>query len=635
MSGIVGWGRVRRLLVLVGMVFVVLPAGSALADVTIGQTGSDGGGCGPNPPGGVDADTNYVVPTGGGAITSFSFQSTSLNDGVQLEFLALRPVSGTTYKVVGKTGLETLAGTGLETFSASIPVQAGDIIGFFYPELLWNCLHDAAGVSGDIGSGGVADPAVNSNVDLPPGFSGKDVNESANVVAAPSIAKAFGAATVPVGGTTSLTFTLTNPSANTSALSGVAFTDTLPSGLVVATLNGLSNSCGGTATATAGTGSVSLTGGSIPANSNCTVVVNVTGTAAGDKNNSTTVSSTNGGTGNTATASLTVVAPPSIAKAFSPNQVQVGGASTLTFTLTNPPANPVAASGVAFTDTLPSGVVVSTPNGLSNSCGGTATATAGTGSISLTGASIAMASSCTVVVNVTASTVGAKVNTSGAVSSTNGGTGNTATATLTVVDSDLALTGVPANVTTNATGPTGAVVHYTPPTATDEGGETPTVGCLPASGSTFAIATTTVTCTATDADDSNSPVTASFTVTVKGATGHFQDLLASVGALPSSTAKSVLSIQVGDALTAAQAGNTSRVCMDLFGVIRTAQTQESYGQLTAAQATSIINAANQIAAVVGCGAATPAPGVLRPAAEPAVKHAAHKRHHGIKTRSKR
>ena len=201
------------------------------------------------------------------------------------------------------------------------------------------------------------------------------------------------------------------------------------------------------------------------------------------------------------------------------------------------------------------------------------------------------------------------------------------------LDSDLALTNVPANVTVNATGPTGAVVNYTPPTATDEGGETPTVGCLPASGSTFAIGTTTVTCTATDADDLNSPVTATFTVTVTGALGQLQALLASVGALPSSTAKTVLSVQLGDAIAAEQAGNTGRVCMDLFGVIRSAQTEESYGQLTAAQATSIINAADQIAAVVGCGGVDPAPVVLRPVVKPAVKHSGHKRHRGSRVQT--
>jgi hypothetical protein len=200
--------------------------------------------------------------------------------------------------------------------------------------------------------------------------------------------------------------------------------------------------------------------------------------------------------------------------------------------------------------------------------------------------------------------------------------------TVTVRDTDLALHNVPANITTNATSPAGAVVTYTPPTAVDEGSETPTAGCLPASGSLFAIGTTTVTCTATDVDDSNSPVHATFTVTVAGALGQLQALLASVGALPSSTAKTVLSVQLADAIAAEQSSNTSRVCMDLFGVIRSAEQEQSYGQLTAAQATSIISAADQIAAVVGCGGVEPAPVFLRPVVKPAVKHSGHRRHHG-------
>jgi hypothetical protein len=231
--------------------------------------------------------------------------------------------------------------------------------------------------------------------------------------------------------------------------------------------------------------------------------------------------------------------------------------------------------------------------------------------------------------------VGVKNNTSGAVSSTNGGTGNTANATLTVVDSDLALTGVPANITTDATGPFGAVVTYTPPTATDEGGETPTVGCLPASGSTFVIGTTTVTCTTTDVDDSNSPVHATFTITVKGAAGQLTDLSASVGALHPSTAKTVVSVQLADALAAEQSGNTSRVCLVLFGLVRLVEQERSYGQLTAAQATSIISAAEQIEAVVGCGGVDRAAVVVRPVVKPAVKHSGHKRHHAGKTRSVR
>jgi HYR domain/Galactose oxidase, central domain len=88
--------------------------------------------------------------------------------------------------------------------------------------------------------------------------------------------------------------------------------------------------------------------------------------------------------------------------------------------------------------------------------------------------------------------------------------------TVTVLDTDLAMTGLPADITTNATSQSGAVVTYTSPSAIDEAGDNPaaTVACAPASGSTFAIGTTTVTCTATDADDTPSTVSQSFTITV-------------------------------------------------------------------------------------------------------------------------
>jgi hypothetical protein len=83
------------------------------------------------------------------------------------------------------------------------------------------------------------------------------------------------------------------------------------------------------------------------------------------------------------------------------------------------------------------------------------------------------------------------------------------------VDHDLALTNLPSNITTNATSPQGATVTYTLPTVVDEDNPLPPVNCLPASGSTFAIGTTTVTCTVSDSDDSNSPVSQSFSVTVQ------------------------------------------------------------------------------------------------------------------------
>jgi hypothetical protein len=68
----------------------------------------------------------------------------------------------------------------------------------------------------------------------------------------PTITKRFGAATVALNGSTTLTFIITNPNA-TLSLTGIGFTDTLPTGRVVATPNG--RSCGGSPiTATAGSG---------------------------------------------------------------------------------------------------------------------------------------------------------------------------------------------------------------------------------------------------------------------------------------------------------------------------------------------------------------------------------------------
>lgn len=78
------------------------------------------------------------------------------------------------------------------------------------------------------------------------------------------------------------------------------------------------------------------------------------------------------------------------------------------------------------------------------------------------------------------------------------------------------LSNVPGNMTLEATGPGGAAATYTAPTATDNVDPTPTVGCAPASGSTFPLGTTTVTCTATDV--SGNTATGSFTVTVRDTT---------------------------------------------------------------------------------------------------------------------
>jgi len=124
----------------------------------------------------------------------------------------------------------------------------------------------------------------------------------------PTIAKAFGAPSIPLGSNTSLTFTLANP--NPDSLSGVGFSDPLPAGMIVAAPNGLTNSCGGTVTAPVGSSSIVLAGGSITANGTCTVSVSIAGVTLGSWTNVTgNVTSSEGGSGGTANAGLQVIEP--------------------------------------------------------------------------------------------------------------------------------------------------------------------------------------------------------------------------------------------------------------------------------------------------------------------------------------
>lgn len=128
--------------------------------------------------------------------------------------------------------------------------------------------------------------------------------------------------------------------------------------------------------------------------------------------------------------------PPTLAKAFSPDTVTTGAASTLTITLAN--ANATAATlTAALTDTFPTGLVVATPPAASTTCGGTLGAVAGTGSVSLgSGATIPAGASCTVVVNVQSTVAGSYENTlaAGALQTDLGANAAPATATLTVTE---------------------------------------------------------------------------------------------------------------------------------------------------------------------------------------------------------
>jgi hypothetical protein len=163
-------------------------------------------------------------------------------------------------------------------------------------------------------------------------------------------------------------------------------------------------------------------------------------------------------------------------------------------------------------------------------------------------------------------------------------------------DADLALA-QPSDVTVDATSPAGAAVNYTNPAASDENLATVTVSCLPASGQTFAIGDTTVTCTATDTDgDANSPVTNTFNVHVKGAAEQLADLAnAVIGVGPGTS----LADKVAAAQAYLAAGDTSDACSTLNAFINEVKAQSSKS-IPHDTASSLIASAQQIEAVIGC-----------------------------------
>lgn len=125
----------------------------------------------------------------------------------------------------------------------------------------------------------------------------------------PTLTKSFGASTIYLNTSTTLTVNLgnTNPS---PYYTNVAVTDTLPTGLVIAATPSLSTTCvlsDGTsgltgATATAGSGALTLPSGLRVNPGGCSYTVNVTGQSSGTKNNVIPAGSVQSGAGNNATA---------------------------------------------------------------------------------------------------------------------------------------------------------------------------------------------------------------------------------------------------------------------------------------------------------------------------------------------
>jgi DNA-binding beta-propeller fold protein YncE len=121
--------------------------------------------------------------------------------------------------------------------------------------------------------------------------------------------------------------------------------------------------------------------------------------------------------------------PATISVSFGASTVALDGSTSLRFTIANP-NQCVGLTSVGFTDSLPDGLVVATPSGLSGDCGGTVTAAAGASSVSLSGGMMSADTLCPISLNVTGTWGGERDNSVTVDSSP--GTGNTSTASLTV-----------------------------------------------------------------------------------------------------------------------------------------------------------------------------------------------------------
>jgi hypothetical protein len=129
---------------------------------------------------------------------------------------------------------------------------------------------------------------------------------SAQALTPPTISKAFNPTTIPWGGSSTVTLTLSN--SNATALTGGAFKDTLTG--MVAIAGPVTGTCTGTnpASLTYGQTTLNFTGINIPANGSCTVqFVVASGTLGVNYNGATGVSTSQTGTGPSSNvASLTV-----------------------------------------------------------------------------------------------------------------------------------------------------------------------------------------------------------------------------------------------------------------------------------------------------------------------------------------
>jgi hypothetical protein len=175
------WACVRRLLLFVGVVFAVLPVGSALADtaIGIGQTGTPSEALAT---GDEVVQTDATIPTAG-TVTSFQTQSGSFptcEPGGVYNFQVLRPLGKQQYLVLDDTGHQTDPCDGQpHSYSSNISVQRGDVLGVYVVQTWAGIITDTSGRV--VLDQKASEPAVGQTITVTPAFTGT-LDESATLI---------------------------------------------------------------------------------------------------------------------------------------------------------------------------------------------------------------------------------------------------------------------------------------------------------------------------------------------------------------------------------------------------------------------------------------------------------------------
>lgn len=371
---------------------------------------------------GANADVTFTITNESADLAvntiGFSDDLTAFRAGTTLDSIVNNGCSATTSgpgaSTLNFSNINLVAGASCEITVRLVIASTGDLGEF---------TNTTSTISGDVSSVSVTGVAASDSI---------LVQSSV----APTFTKTFPAGNINQNSQTTVQYTISMPGA-LGSFSQLTFEDVLGDDISSATLVAVpsNGSCGaGSQFGGTGTDRMTMRFGELSGGESCnfTATFAITSSPAGSVT-STAGDLLNGTTALVAgaSASLTVNAPPpDLAVAFAANPVDQGVVSTMTYSI-DASAISTALSGVGFTNTLPAGLLIATPTGAANSCGGTLTAVAGTSTVSFTGGALSANSSCAISLDVVAQAAGGYANTT-SVLSTNLGDGGAASATLTV-----------------------------------------------------------------------------------------------------------------------------------------------------------------------------------------------------------